>query len=299
LLHASGASVVGLERGGRYAAWTAPAPRLVALDVDGTLVTRDQLPAVDVLAAIERLVDAGVQVGLATGRMPAANAAILGTGVFTGPHVFHNGALVTDADGTERVALGLSDGEVDAVLDFGRSRDDLTIEVYVDGTYLVDRDDPRSTPHAELLGLAPVARIRSAGDLGGRAAIKAVVVCFSKEASAAAGPAIVGLGLAAGPAASPATPGLRYVNVTRNGIDKGAGVAAAAALAGVDRESIAAVGDETNDLPMLEIAGTAIAMGDATPAVRARAHLVAPTFGAGGTIAALTALTGLAERTLR
>jgi len=299
MAQASGGTSGGLTRGGRFADWAAPRPRFVALDVDGTLVTGEPLPTPEVLTAIARLVEAGALVGLATGRMQAANTDLLNTGVLTGPHVFHNGALVTDGDGTERVALGLSADEVESVIAFGRTRDDLCIEIYVEDSYFTDRDDARSAPHAQLLRLPPAGRIGSASDLEGRTAIKAVVVCFTADASEATVEAIPGLGLAAGPAASPATPGLRYVNVTRHGVDKGAGVAAAAALAGLTLGEVAVLGDETNDLPMLELAGTAIAMGDADAVVRARAHLVAPTFAGGGTVAALDALRDLVSGTVR
>lgn len=283
-----------LTPGGRHTEWTAAPPRLVLLDVDGTLVRESSIPAPQVLRAVERLTSAGVRVGLATGRMAAASDALLGTGVFTGPHVFHNGAVVADGDGTERTVLGLRDDEVARMLAFGRTRDDLSIEVYVGRTYLADRDDPRARPHAELLRHPPSGRIASIADLTGRAAVKVVAVCFSPEAADATVRAAADAGLSPGPAASPATPTLRYVNVTRGGVDKGTGALAAAEGLGIPPGSVAALGDETNDLPMLRSVGTAIAMGDAGATVRAAAHLVAPRFDDGGTVAALDALSALA-----
>jgi Cof subfamily protein (haloacid dehalogenase superfamily) len=281
-----------LTPGGRIAQWLPAVPAYVALDVDGTLVTDAALPDATILTAVERLVSRGVRVGLATGRMAAANGPLLATGVFTGPHVFHNGAVVHEG-GTDRMVIGLEDDAVDAVLAFGRGRDDVAIEIYVAQTYLTDRHDPRSAAHSELLGLAPSGIIRSANDLRGSHAVKAVVVCFDPAAAAATVAAITGLGLAAGPAASPATPDLRYVNVTRQGVDKGSGVSAAAGLLGLGLDRVAALGDESNDLPLLGLVGTAIAMGDAASAVRAVAHLVAPRFADGGTAAALDAIAGL------
>jgi len=270
-------------------------PGYVALDVDGTLVREDRVPDARTLDAIRDLVGTGTRVGLATGRMAAASDVLLATGVFTGPHVFHNGAVVADADGTERRVLGLSDAEVDGVLAFGRDRDDLAIEVYVGRTYLADRSDARSAAHAELLGAGPSGRITTSADLDGRAAIKAVVVCFGPEAAHATVAALGRMGLAAGPAASPATPELRYVNVTRAGVDKGSGVEAAARSIGVVDGAIAVLGDETNDLPALARAGTAIAMGGSAPEVIEAAHLVAPRFEDGGAAVALEALTAIAR----
>ena len=287
------AGLLPLVAGGRHAQWRPSVPAYVALDVDGTLVTDAEVPDRAILAAIERLTGLGVLVGLATGRMAAANASVLATGVFTGPHVFHNGALVRDGEGDDLSITGLDDAAVDAVLAFGRGRDDLAVEVYVDETYLIDRVDVRRDPHSDLLRLAASGAIRSAEDLAGRPAVKAVVVCFTASAATDAVTALTGLGLSAGAAASPATPELRYVNVTRSGVDKGAGVTRVADILGIGLEEVAALGDETNDLPVLDAVGTGIAIGDAGAEVRGRAHLVAPRFAEGGTVAALDALAAL------
>lgn len=283
----------GLGPGGRFPEWTGTRPRLLLLDVDGTLVRDEPVPSAPILAAVGRLTAAGIQVGLATGRMAAASDAMLATGAFTGPHVFHNGAVVADGDGNEQIVLGLDDDEVTAMLAFGRTRDDLSIEVYVGRTYLADRDDPRARPHAELLRHPPSGRITAVADLAGRPAVKVVAVCFGPEAADAVVGAATDVGLSAGPAASPATPALRYVNVTRGGVDKGTGALAAAASVDLRPAQVAAIGDETNDLPMLASVGTAIAMGDAGASVRDVAHLVAPRFEDGGTVTALEALAAL------
>lgn len=282
----------GLRPGGRFAAWTPVAPRFVALDVDGTLVTAEPLPAPRTLRAIADVAAAGVRVGLATGRMAAAADVLLATGAFSGPHVFHNGAVIADGSGTELEVLGLSHADVATALTFAGERDDLALEVYVGRTYLSDRDDPRSAPHAALLEAGPSGRISSVADLDGRTAVKAVAVCFTATAAADVIAAVGRWGLAAGPAASPATPQLRYVNITRSGVDKGSGITAAAERIGVDLSEVVVVGDETNDVPALRAVGTAVAMGDATPEVVAAAHLVAPRFADDGLAVALEALAG-------
>jgi Cof subfamily protein (haloacid dehalogenase superfamily) len=285
---------LGLRGAGRLDSWAPALPRYVACDVDGTLVSRSQVPSRRILEAVRRLTAAGVQVGLATGRMQQGVAEILALDVFNGPHVFNNGSLVVGSDGAIVRTWSLSPEEVDALLVFGRARRDVAIEVYVADGYLSDRDDARSQAHIDLLGVPPLARIADASDLHGRAAIKVVVVAFEPDGLTAAMAAANELGLGVGPASSPATPQLRFLNVTHRDTDKGQGVLAAAGAAGASADTLAVLGDETNDLPMLAVAGTAIAMGGSSDEVLALAHLEAPRFAENGAAAALESILELA-----
>jgi len=66
------------------------------------------------------------------------------------------------------------------------------------------------------------------------------------------------------------------VDVNDAGCSKGSTLAQWAATRGVAREEVMAVGDNLNDLEMLEFAGTAVVMGNATAAMQARGfHLTA------------------------
>jgi len=280
----------GLRGAGRLATWAPALPRYVACDVDGTLLSRSPVPTRRIIDAVRRLTAAGVQVGLATGRMQQGVAEILALDVFSGPHVFNNGSLVVSGTGEVLRTWSLSSDEVEGLLAFGRTRRDVSVEIYVADGYLSDRDDVRSQPHADLLGVEPSARIMRAADLDGRAAIKAVVVAFEPEGFDAALAAATELGVGVGPASAPAAPQLRFLNVTHRDTDKGQGVLAAAEAAGADAAALAVLGDETNDLPMLAIAGTAIAMGGSPADVLELAHLEAPSFAENGAAAALEAL---------
>jgi Cof subfamily protein (haloacid dehalogenase superfamily) len=286
----------GLQGAGRFDDWAPALPRYVACDVDGTLVSRSQIPTRRILDAVRHLTDAGIRVGLATGRMQQGVAELLSLDVFTGPHVFNNGSLVMDGSGAIVRTWSLSTDEVEGMLAFGRSRHDVSVEIYVADGYLSDRDDARSQAHVKLLGVAPLSRISSAADLDGRVAIKAVVVAFEPDGFDAALAAAAELGVGLGPASSPATPQLRYLNVTHRDTDKGQGVLAAGEAIGAVADELAVLGDETNDLPMLAMAGTAIAMGDAPPEVRALAHLQAPRFAENGAAAALESILELVTR---
>lgn len=73
-----------------------------------------------------------------------------------------------------------------------------------------------------------------------------------------------------------ATSGARFVEVTAAGIDKGATVATIAEEWGVDQSEVVAIGDQMNDESMLRWAGTSVAMGNARPELKEFADVVAP-----------------------
>ena len=71
------------------------------------------------------------------------------------------------------------------------------------------------------------------------------------------------------------------------GVDKGRGLAELARLYRVELGECAAVGDSDNDLAMLRAAGLPIAMGNAAPAVKEQAGWVAPSNGEEGAARAI------------
>lgn len=84
--------------------------------------------------------------------------------------------------------------------------------------------------------------------------------------------------------------GNRLVTITARGIDKGTGLLALCRALHIDPGEAVAIGDDDVDLPMFEVAGLAIAMGNASDAIRAAADLVTGTADADGVAAALLQL---------
>ena len=77
------------------------------------------------------------------------------------------------------------------------------------------------------------------------------------------------------------------VEATAPGVDKGSGLRRLCQMLGVAPERVMAVGDSENDIPMLQAAGFAVAMGNATPALKAVADWIAPTLDEEGAAVAL------------
>ena len=75
--------------------------------------------------------------------------------------------------------------------------------------------------------------------------------------------------------------------VVASGVDKGKNLALLAMMYGVPLDQCAAVGDSDNDLAMLQVVGSPIAMGNASPAIKEIACRVAPSNGEEGVAAAI------------
>ena len=276
-----------VRAGGRFEVWDRPrTPAYVLCDVDGTLVGPQDLATDEVVDAVTRLQRRGIRVGYATGRMRDAVGRLQAQLDARGPHVLHNGAELR-ADGRTVAAWPLHDEQVDALLAISFERDDLYAEIYTDSGFHVSAWDERAKPHWALLGDPPSGVLGGVRELSGASVLKVTFAVFADEAVPWLIERIGELGLLAGPAASPRTPDIAYVNATRADADKGRALRRAAVHLGVDLADVVAIGDAPNDLPMLTAAGTAIAMGQADSAVHDAAHLVVPDVNAHGVAVAL------------
>jgi Cof subfamily protein (haloacid dehalogenase superfamily) len=66
------------------------------------------------------------------------------------------------------------------------------------------------------------------------------------------------------------------VEATAPGVDKGSALHRLCDIMGIVPQRVMAIGDSENDIPMLKAAGFAVAMGNATPSLKAVAHWIAP-----------------------
>jgi Cof subfamily protein (haloacid dehalogenase superfamily) len=276
----------GLQPGGRFEAWRPARPRYVVVDVDGTLLGTNGRATAVVERAVRACHAVQLPVGLATGRMPMACGELAHQLGLSGPHVVHNGAQLW-VDGETIRTWGLPRVQARLLVDLCRHQG-LYAEFYIgDGYWITDRRE-EARRHWDLLSAAPRGLITER-DLDIDEVIKATVLLFPDDDAPAVVAQLAAAGLTVGPAHAPALPEVTFVNVTDAGADKGVALAAAAEHLGQDLSHVLAVGDGLNDLSMLAVAGTAIAMGQAVPEVRSMAHLVVPELDADGVAHALEA----------
>ncbi|PYS99873.1 MAG: Cof-type HAD-IIB family hydrolase [Acidobacteria bacterium] len=261
--------------------------RLIALDLDGTLLnSRGELSGRN-RAAIESARGRGVSVALVTGRrFRDARPLALELGLDV-PVIAHNGALTKHALTLETVnAILMPVGAARAVVRLGRAHgaDALVSDDHVGAGLLVyDHITEGNTALAKyiawsrrVVGETAAQAIRRVPSLeeylnhdplhvafsGGCAAMERLAEVMRRELGAS-----VKLLLTLYPKTD-----FALLDILHPDASKGAGLAAVAAEQGLVREEVMAVGDNFNDLEMLEWAGTGVIMGNAEPALLERGH---------------------------
>jgi Cof subfamily protein (haloacid dehalogenase superfamily) len=246
--------------------------RLVVADLDGTLRSRALGVTPGVRAAVAESQARGVRVCVATGRMwPSAAPWIARLGADS-PAILYNGGQLLDF-ATSRVLFErrLPRGVARAALALVRREPDARIHLYLDDRVYVERPDPLTDAYAADDGVS-VDIVPDLGALLARDPYKMLLI-GTPERMAALGDTLRDSGLPVHAVQSEP----HYLEVLPPGVSKGSALGPMLDALGVPAEEVIAVGDNWNDLEMIEAAGLGVAMGHAPAGVRARADHVCGT----------------------
>ncbi len=267
--------------------------KLLALDVDGTLLRHDKTLDRRDAEAIRRARAAGITVTLATGRLVGSTRAVAEELELDGLLVCADGALLVNA----------TSGEVVERRAFGRYEAQRAAELAEEhglGTFVFHDDaihfDERASPHAHYAsGWTPnLKQHPRLLDVGVVTDQVLGMIAFGPELHVARaresletdcpGTQTITFGAAVD----------HVLKLTPGGVDKATGLAAVATRMGLTAAEVAAVGDWLNDVGMLRWAGMSFAMGQAVPEVRqaARQVLDATAREGGGVAEAIARLLG-------
>jgi Cof subfamily protein (haloacid dehalogenase superfamily) len=261
-----------------------PRYRLLAIDIDGTLLnTRDELtPATR--QALVRAREAGIHVVLATGRRYSRTLHLVEPLKIDVPLVTASGALVKDPSDHRTLYQAQFDPQVLrdtlAVVDGCGYDPVLCADTYAEGfDYYHTRAEVDGPELAEYLRLNPgCGRIWPdlVGDpppgvftgfaMGSKAQMLQLQHQLRRQKPH---------GLRTHVLRSPRYTGF-MCEFSPAGVTKWSAICRLAAGWGIDRAAICAVGDDVNDVPMVLAAGLGVAMGNAQPEVKAAAQRIAP-----------------------
>ena len=253
--------------------------RLVALDLDGTLLGPDWKVSEADKEAIALARERGAHIVINTTRWYEITLRTARRLDLTSPMVCHNGAHIkSPASGEELLHLPIATEIAREIAAFCDERQWEAYTTVAGVTYMrtrwQDQIDPARLPegmrvaarHAEHV-TGPATGILAFGE----DAIREVPAAFEQRyAGKLAFP--VGWSESQQP----------YVTITVAGVDKGTGLRAVCEHLGVPLEESMAVGDAQPDVPMFEAAGVGVAMGNAIDEVKAQADAVAPSNSDGG-----------------
>ncbi|GAA3746969.1 HAD family hydrolase [Micromonospora maritima] len=239
-------------------------PRLVATDIDGTLLRDDRTLSPRTAAVLARIVAAGTPVVLVTGRPIRWLQLVYDQLDEPLPAICANGAVVYDPVADEVLRADPLAPELLAEVARRLRAEVPGVSFAVE---IVDSRQMRHEAHYPLRWDADAEAIRaveSPEELLAAPAVKLLVRAGEQDPDlfvrVVAG-ALEGLAEATHSSYS----GL--IEISAAGVTKAAGLAWYAARLGIDERDVLAFGDMPNDVPMLTWAGRAVAVGNAHPAV--------------------------------
>ena len=245
---------------------------LVALDLDGTALSADGTVSPRLKAAIAASLERGVQVILATGRMPqSATRYWLDLKLPPGPLIAFQGAMVVwQPDGRVEAKVNLPDAGARLTVQWALSHELLT-QVYVGSELWVSREAARVRHYIEVNHIP--ALVRGAPDMTDWPEPPVKVLLQDEGARLDRLRGELEHLLRHEPVRVFKSQ-VDYLEVVHQAVGKSVGLAAAAKALGVDQSRVFAVGDAENDIDMLEWAGMGVAMGQAPARVKNAANAV-------------------------
>lgn len=246
-------------------------PKLIAIDLDDTLLDENRRISPGTKAALEQAAACGAIITLATGRMYASAAAVareLGLGV---PLITYQGSLIKHAaNGDVLCERHVPPGAAERIFAHCR-QEGLHLQAYVDDRLYVAEDNDKVRAYSDNSGIPYVVAPDFAAVIR-RPQTKLLIIdeparldrLWTHFARQFGGDVQI----------TKSKP--HYLEFTHPEGTKGHALRFLAAHFGIGMADTMAIGDSWNDRDMLEAAGFGVAMGNAVPALKQIADYVAP-----------------------
>ena len=243
--------------------------RIIAMDLDGTLVKGPRGVTRRVRQAIGAARDAGIEVTIATGRMFRSARRFAADLQVTLPIICYQGSLVRDpVTGITYQHEVLPTGPAQAAVEFARERG-LHVNAYIDDELYMEAD----TPEGRFYAASSNVPITFVDDLAAAVSAGSTKLVFVMDEDRVL-KAIADMDGRFGPAVQATRSHPRFAEVVRRDVNKGLALARVAAVANASLHQTMGIGDNLNDLDLVRSAGIGVAMGDGDPRVLAAADWI-------------------------
>jgi Cof subfamily protein (haloacid dehalogenase superfamily) len=245
-------------------------PKLVAFDLDGTLLGEELLLRPRVLSAIRAMRELGIEGCIVTGRMYRAALPFVRQLQFTAPVVCYQGAAVVDPQSDEVLQdVPLPNSEALALEAYARENG-LHVQLYANDRYYCEQANQYVSLYAKISGVEPVIVGSLRRQFETWDATKACIIA-EPEVVLEHLPRVQKL---CGDRAYVTRSIAYFLEVMNSKVNKGRSLEIVARSLGIALEDVMAIGDSWNDAPLLQAAGFGVAMGSAPPELRQVADAV-------------------------
>jgi hypothetical protein len=248
--------------------------KLVAIDLDDTLLRDDFTISPRTLAAVRAVRESGVKITLATGRMPGSARPYAEQLALDVPVINYHGAMIQHALSREIIFRRVIPVNLAEELVGFLQKKQLYVQIY-----LRDQVFTRElNKYSDLYKRIAKVRIEQRDLLQllqeEPEGVEKILVINEEHAISKLADI---LGQRYGRKIHLTKSKPIFLEFTEITVNKGAALASLAESYGFAREEVMAIGDSFNDLEMIEYAGLGVAMGNAGPEVRAKADVITGT----------------------
>lgn len=256
--------------------------RIIALDVDGTLLNDAYELTVATIQAIRTAHDGGARIVLCTGRGPANAIPVLERLGLEGVLITHNGAVTVQTPGPRVLhQFSFQATELGSLIAYCRANG-----VHFDACTALDMFAEQIGSEAEAMYSKYMLRPKSVADVLTMTEGLVKFTLFGSEAQMDRMEAVLP-GLELPPSLVGIRSGVSFIDMMPAAASKGEALKELAALWGVDRAEVLAIGNYYNDVDMLRFAGLGIAVDNAPEEVKRAADVVTASNNDEGVLAAL------------
>lgn len=244
---------------------------MLAIDMDGTLLTDDKRVSAGNAEAIRFATERGIRVGVSTGRAwPGAREFACALGIDT-PVITSNGSMIVDPTNEEVLFdLGLTDAQAKEIYACGLEIPSVTQIVWSKNKCYASRINEMSADYGTRFGRMEPTKVPSIEALCERGVSKILWYFSDNGAEVYADEMRERFGKQV--TVETSTP--FFLEFFHQNVSKAEAVKNVAARYGIAMENVLAIGDAGNDISMLKTAGIGVAMANASDAAKAAADYV-------------------------
>jgi len=247
--------------------------RLLALDVDGTLLTDELQITAATREAVRQVISQGVQVVLASARGPSALYSIMAELEISGLAICYTGALTCrlypdqhfsiEVVNEQRMSLSSARLVLSKALELG-----ISIGWFIGEHWYIPRWDLAIDHESMITGVTPIISLNLMHLKDAPHKLQAIV------GETALLPRLNALASVLPSDCASQFSYETYLEIISKGVDKATALLALGQQLGIAPSEMIAIGDMDNDIAMLQMAGLGIAMGNAPANVQAEADWV-------------------------